>query len=41
MEEIIALFVFGLVLGLGIIFSKDDKDDKDYKIDLDYEDEWI
>lgn len=35
MEAIIAILVLELVLGLGIIFSKDDKD---HKIDLDYED---
>lgn len=38
MEAFIVMIILGLVLGLGIIFSKDNKDDK---IDLDYEDEWL
>ena len=38
MEAIIAILVLELVLGLGIIFSKDNKD---HKIDLDYEDDCL
>lgn len=38
MEAFIAILVLELVLGLGIIFSKDDKD---HKTNLDYEDECL